>query len=135
MEFVSVRATAERWGVSVRNVQRLLKEERIHGAYKCSGCWMIPADAPKPDDPRRERKKAREAKTADAAAPAAETLRPRRLGYGLLSVIIPMPRRDADAVLPLLKETALRREYEMELAYLRGNYELAARRFGETQPE
>ena len=56
MEFVSVRATAERWGVSVRNVQRLLKEERIHGAYKCSGCWMIPADAPKPDDPRRERK-------------------------------------------------------------------------------
>lgn len=38
MEFVSVRATAERWGVSVRNVQRLLKEERIHGAYKCSGC-------------------------------------------------------------------------------------------------
>ena len=137
MEFVSVRATAERWGVSVRNVQRLLKEERIHGAYKCSGCWMIPADAPKPDDPRRERKKAREAKAADAAAPAAETetLRPRRLGYGLLSVIIPMPRRDADAVLPLLKETALRREYEMELAYLRGNYELAARRFGETQPE
>lgn len=137
MEFVSVRATAERWGVSVRNVQRLLKEERIHGAYKCSGCWMIPADAPKPDDPRRERKKAREAKAADAAAPAVETetLRPRRLGYGLLSVIIPMPRRDADAVLPLLKETALRREYEMELAYLRGNYELAVRRFGETQPE
>lgn len=79
MEFVSVRATAERWGVSVRNVQRLLKEERIHGAYKCSGCWMIPADAPKPDDPRRERKKAREAKAADAAAPAAET---ETLGHG-----------------------------------------------------
>ena len=54
MEFLSVRATAERWGVSMRNVQRLLKEDRIHGAYKYSGCWMIPADAPKPDDPRRE---------------------------------------------------------------------------------
>ena len=53
MEFLSVRATAERWGVSVRNVQRLLKEDRIHGAYKCSGCWMIPVDAPKPDDPTR----------------------------------------------------------------------------------
>lgn len=46
MEFLSVRATAERWGVSMRNVQRLLKEDRIHGAYKYSGCWMIPADAP-----------------------------------------------------------------------------------------
>ena len=62
MEFLSVRATAERWGVSMRNVQRLLKEDRIHGAYKYSGCWMIPADAPKPDDPRRERKKALEPK-------------------------------------------------------------------------
>lgn len=28
MEFLSVRATAERWGVSMRNVQRLLKEDR-----------------------------------------------------------------------------------------------------------
>lgn len=93
MEFVSVRATAERWGVSVRNVQRLLKEERIHGAYKCSGCWMIPADAPKPDDPRRERKKAREAKTADAATSAAETetLRPRDWGMAFCPSSSPCP--------------------------------------------
>lgn len=138
MEFVSVRATAERWGVSVRNVQRLLKEDRIHGAYKCSGCWMIPVDAPKPDDPRRERKKAREpaAETAPEAAEApAVPIRPNRLAYGLLSVIIPMPRRNADAVPPMLKEPALRREYEAELAYMRGNYELASRRFSETLPD
>ena len=138
MEFISVRATAERWGVSVRNVQRLLKEDRIHGAYKCSGCWMIPVDAPKPDDPRRERKKAQEPthaaspETAEASAPP---MRPNRLAYGLLSVIIPMPRRNADAVPPMLKEPALRREYEVELAYMRGNYELASRRFSETLPD
>ena len=138
MEFISVRATAERWGVSVRNVQRLLKEDRIHGAYKCSGCWMIPVDAPKPDDPRRERKKAQaptpaaSPETAEASAPP---MRPNRLAYGLLSVIIPMPRRNADAVPPLLKEPALRREYEVELAYMRGNYELASRRFSETLPD
>lgn len=139
MEFLSVRATAERWGVSVRNVQRLLKEDRIHGAYKCSGCWMIPIDAPKPDDPRRERKKALEPKpetvpeTAEKAP--APPVRPNRLAYGLLSVIIPMPRRNPDAVPPMLKETALRREYEVELAYMRGNYELASRRFSETLPD
>ena len=138
MEFISVRATAERWGVSVRNVQRLLKEDRIHGAYKCSGCWMIPVDAPKPDDPRRERKKAQEPtpaaspETAEASAPP---MRPNRLAYGLLSVIIPMPRHNADAVPPMLKEPALRREYEVELAYMRGNYELASRRFSETLPD
>ena len=138
MEFISVRATAERWGVSVRNVQRLLKEDRIHGAYKCSGCWMIPVDAPKPDDPRRERKKAQaptpaaSPETAEASAPP---MRPNRLAYGLLSVIIPMPRRNADAVPPMLKEPALRREYEVELAYMRGNYELASRRFSETLPD
>ena len=138
MEFISVRATAERWGVSVRNVQRLLKEDRIHGAYKCSGCWMIPVDAPKPDDPRRERKKAQaptpaaSPETAEASAPP---MRPNRLAYGLLSLIIPMPRRNADAVPPMLKEPALRREYEVELAYMRGNYELASRRFSETLPD
>lgn len=138
MEFISVRATAERWGVSVRNVQRLLKEDRIRGAYKCSGCWMIPVDAPKPDDPRRERKKAQaptpaaSPETAEASAPP---MRPNRLAYGLLSVIIPMPRRNADAVPPMLKEPALRREYEVELAYMRGNYELASRRFSETLPD
>ncbi len=138
MEFISVRATAERWGVSVRNVQRLLKEDRIHGAYKCSGCWMIPVDAPKPDDPRRERKKAQEPtpaaspETAEASAPP---MRPNRLAYGLLSVIIPMPRHNADAVPSMLKEPALRREYEVELAYMRGNYELASRRFSETLPD
>lgn len=34
----------------------------------------------------------------------------------------------------MLKETTLRREYEVELAYMRGNYELASRRFSETLP-
>lgn len=139
MEFLSVRATAERWGVSMRNVQRLLKEDRIHGAYKCSGCWMIPADAPKPDDPRRERKKALEPKPETVPEAAEEApappVRPNRLAYGLLSVIIPMPRRNPDAVPPMLKETTLRREYEVELAYMRGNYELASRRFSETLPD
>lgn len=58
MEYISTKETAEKWGVSVRNVQRLLTENRIHGARKFSGSWFIPADAEKPADPRRGRKNA-----------------------------------------------------------------------------
>ena len=91
MEFLSVRATAERWGVSMRNVQRLLKEDRIHGAYKCSGCWMIPADAPKPDDPRRERKKALEPKPETVPEAAEEAPAPTGWPTGFCRSLFPCP--------------------------------------------
>ena len=56
MDFISSKAAAEKWGVSLRNVQRLLTEKRIPGAKRYGNYWMIPADAKKPEDPRRERK-------------------------------------------------------------------------------
>lgn len=52
MEYISVGETAEKWGVSLRQVQRLLAANRIPHAKKHGRAWMIPADAAKPDDPR-----------------------------------------------------------------------------------
>ncbi|MCR4752326.1 MAG: helix-turn-helix domain-containing protein [Eubacterium sp.] len=55
MEYLTTSETAERWGITVRRVQVLCKEGRVDGAvYK--GIWLIPADAEKPDDPRRLKK-------------------------------------------------------------------------------
>ena len=55
MEYLTTSETAERWGITVRRVQVLCKEDRVDGAvYK--GIWLIPADAEKPDDPRRLKK-------------------------------------------------------------------------------
>lgn len=56
MEYISVTEAAARWNVSVRQVQRLLAENRLPNAKKYGRSWMLPADAEKPGDPRREKK-------------------------------------------------------------------------------
>ncbi len=53
MEYISVKAAAEKWGISQRYVQRYCTDGRILGAVKFSGSWAIPADAPRPGDLRK----------------------------------------------------------------------------------
>ena len=57
MEYLSIRQTSEKWGISVRRIQVLCTEERIPGATKIGSYWAIPADAEKPDDQRIKRGK------------------------------------------------------------------------------
>lgn len=52
MEYLSIKQTAEKWGISVRRIQVLCAEERIPGATKIGFYWAIPADAEKTDDQR-----------------------------------------------------------------------------------
>ena len=55
MEYLTTTEAAERWSITPRRVQVLCRRGRIEGAvYK--GVWLIPADAEKPEDPRRVRK-------------------------------------------------------------------------------
>ncbi len=53
MEFLSVKQTALKWGISERYVQRYCVEGRIDGAKKFSGAWAIPSNAEKPQDKRK----------------------------------------------------------------------------------
>lgn len=62
MDYILSEEIAEVWGVSVRNVQRLLGEGRVPGAVKKGNRWLVPADAVKPEDPRRRRKSGRKVK-------------------------------------------------------------------------
>ncbi|WP_273326157.1 DNA-binding protein [Vallitalea guaymasensis] len=48
MEYMSVRETATRWGVSERQIQKLCKEERILGAIRFGKSWGIPENTTKP---------------------------------------------------------------------------------------
>ena len=57
MDYITVREAAEKWNISLRLTQKLCTEGRIPGAQKFSGTWAIPADAHKPEDPRRGKKK------------------------------------------------------------------------------
>ena len=48
-KYISVVETAERWNVSPRRIQILCNENRIKGAKKQSGIWLIPYGAKKPE--------------------------------------------------------------------------------------
>ncbi len=52
MEYYSVKQTSERWGVSIRWIQVLCKNNRIPGAFRVGNTWAIPSDAVKPIDAR-----------------------------------------------------------------------------------
>ena len=52
MEYLSIKQTSEKWGISVRRIQILCSEDRIPGATKIGSYWAIPADAEKPEDQR-----------------------------------------------------------------------------------
>jgi len=52
MEYLSVRQTAEKWGISTKRIQFICKQGRIPGAFIIGNSWAIPADAEKPKDAR-----------------------------------------------------------------------------------
>ena len=53
--YISVKAVAQKWGLSDRRVQILCSENRIDGAFRLGNAWAIPVDAKKPDDKRKNR--------------------------------------------------------------------------------
>ena len=57
MQYLSIRKTAEKWGISVRRIQILCKEKRIPGAVRIDYSWAIPANAEKPVDARVKSRK------------------------------------------------------------------------------
>ena len=57
MEYLSIRQTSEKWGISTRRVQVLCAEGRIPGAMRVGYSWVIPADAEKPKDARIKSRK------------------------------------------------------------------------------
>lgn len=56
MEYLTTKEIAEVWNVSPRRVQILCKEGRVKGAIIKGKMWLIPSDAKKPVDPRKESK-------------------------------------------------------------------------------
>ena len=54
MDYISVKAASEKWGISERRIQKLCEENRIDGTEKFGRAWMIPKDAEKPVDGRNK---------------------------------------------------------------------------------
>ena len=43
MNYISVKAASEKWGISERRIQKVCEENRIDGTEKFGRAWMIPA--------------------------------------------------------------------------------------------
>lgn len=51
-DYISVKATAQKWGISERRIQKLCEEKRIDGVVRFGHAWAIPKEAEKPQDMR-----------------------------------------------------------------------------------
>ena len=111
MEYLTAAETAEKWDVTIRQVQRLLVANRIQGAKKYQRLWLIPSDADKPGDPRLEKKQPPENSLQSDFA------------YVVSAVNIFSPRNNPDSVLNTISDKRLRIMSEASFAYMRGNFE------------
>lgn len=50
--YITAQEAADKWGITVRQVQILCKDNRIAGATRMSRIWVIPENAPKPTNSR-----------------------------------------------------------------------------------
>ncbi len=120
MDYISVSEASKRWNISLRQVQRLVSNNRILGARKLGKAWMIPCDAEKPADQRSEKKQPDKSLSDE-------------LSFVLTSTSMPMPANNPDAILEVIEDERLRIQYELELFYLRGDFERALRCFKKTE--
>lgn len=54
--YITVKEAAGKWGITERRIQKLCEEGRIDGLQRFGRSWMIPEDARKPDDLRRQKR-------------------------------------------------------------------------------
>jgi len=120
MEYISAAEASERWGVSLRQVQQLLAAKRIPYAKKFGRSWMIPSDAVKPADLRREKKLSEQSLSF-------------QLAHMIEATSISMPTHDPDAIFNIVKEEKPRLQYEADLAYLRGDFAYTMRCYNKTE--
>ena len=57
MNYVTTIEMSEIWGISARRIALLCEQERIEGVIKKGKIWLIPEDAKKPADKRKNVKK------------------------------------------------------------------------------
>ena len=57
MNYVTTIEMSEIWGISARRIALLCEQERIEGVIKKGKTWLIPEDAEKPADKRKNVKK------------------------------------------------------------------------------
>lgn len=123
MDYISAYEAAEKWGVSPRQVQRLLAAGRIPCAKKHGRDYLIPANAVKPGDPRFER--------LERGEPFHKTPLSRELTGVVTAINFHAPLADPDAILDMAENRGARVNFEMWFAYQRGEFDRVKQLFSE----
>ncbi|MCL1809685.1 MAG: LuxR C-terminal-related transcriptional regulator [Clostridiales bacterium] len=110
MEYITAAEAAAKWGVTVRQVQRLLASERIPDAKKFGRSHLIPANAEKPSDLRFEKKR----------LPSNALLSDFTQMLPLL--VIHTPRHDPQSVLNTIRDNRIKLICEGAFAYAQGDF-------------
>ena len=53
MEYMTIKETSKKWGLSERRIQEICVLKKIPGAFKFGREWAIPAEAERPFDARK----------------------------------------------------------------------------------
>ena len=114
MEYITAAEAAGKWGITSRQVQRLLADNRIPDAKRYGRTFAVPADAKKPDVMRFGKKSASQS-FASELNHAIDVIYNTSCASGL--------RENPDRILDMIKEENLRLTPESTLAYLRGDFE------------
>ena len=57
MDYMTLKEASKKWGITPRRVNYYCAGNRIPGAVKVAGVWLIPKDAEKPVDGRTKQGK------------------------------------------------------------------------------
>jgi DNA-binding CsgD family transcriptional regulator len=123
MDYMTASEAAKKWSISGRAITYHLKAGRIPGAVKKEKLWLIPANAERPADKRKGNQTLPKSTPLDLLAD---------LSYVSSSSTKPMPIHNPDAILESIEEERIRLIYEMELSYLRGDFEKVIHCFDKT---
>lgn len=108
MNYMLASEAAARWGVSERQVERLLAAGRVQGAVKRGAVWMLPEGAAKPLDPR----------TARRTGAAGFFTLPRKCPQLMMTTLYNAPGR-GDETADAIADADARELFRAQLAYFR----------------
>lgn len=112
MQYITAAQAAEKWGITVRRVQDLCRNNQIHGASRWGRDWMIPEDAHRPTDRRRKQ----ETPTVNDSAQL-----PRKNPAIVMSNIYNKPGTADEVAFKMENMPAAAALFRAQLAYLRGD--------------
>ncbi|MDR2941886.1 MAG: helix-turn-helix transcriptional regulator [Treponema sp.] len=123
MDYMSAVSAAQKWGIGIRQVQRLLADGRIPNAQKLGNSWVIPVSAEKPLTRALIKSGTAE---SHIAVPLPVSLQ-ERLAAMCKAVYINNSRDNPYGVIDSIKDEKLRSFHIANLFYMKGDFKQAKR--------